>query len=58
MEITIKTDKQTLAQILGILSELPTKTNVWPVVVDWTQQAEAQLNVPKLNVPKEEEQAE
>lgn len=53
MEITIKTDSQTLGKILGILGELPTKTNVWPVVVDWTQQAEAQLNA-----PKEEEKAE
>lgn len=53
MELVIKIDKQTLAQILAILSELPTKSNVWPVVVDWTQQAEAQLNA-----PKEEEKSE
>ena len=54
MELVIKTDKQTLAQIIGILSELPTKTNVWPVVVEWTQQAEAQLSAAK----QEEEKAE
>lgn len=53
MEINIKTDAKTLGQILGILGELPTKANVWPVVVDWTQQAEAQLNA-----PKEEEKSE
>lgn len=53
MEITIKTDKQTLAQILALLGELPTKSNVWPVVVNWTQQAETQLNA-----PKEEEKVE
>lgn len=47
MELTIKTDSKTLGQILGILGELPTKANVWPVVVDWTQQAEAQLNAAK-----------
>jgi hypothetical protein len=53
MEINIKTDAKTLGQILGVLNELPTKVNVWPVVVDWTQQAEAQLNA-----PKEEEKSE
>lgn len=53
MEINIKTDAKTLGQILGVLNELPTKVNVWPVVVDWTQQAEAQLNA-----LKEEEKSE
>lgn len=53
MEINIKTDSKTLGQILAILGELPTKSNVWPVVVDWTQQAEEQLNAPKQDEEKD-----
>lgn len=42
--ITLELTVEEVNAILGVLGEMPTKSNAWPLVVKIKEQAEPQLN--------------